>query len=120
MRKRITNNRNMKVIYNKIIPVRGYKAINIFGVLFAREGAVLTEEDLNHERIHTAQMRETLFIGFYLWYAMEWVIRLFLNGLDGHAAYRNVSFEREAYANESHMGYLPGRGFWSFVKYLKG
>ena len=110
----------MKVIYNKIIPMKGYKAINIFGVLFSREGAVLTKEDLNHERIHTAQMRETLFIGFYLWYAVEWVIRLFLDGLDGHTAYRNVSFEREAYANEGDKGYLSGRRFWSFLKYLKG
>lgn len=120
MRKRITNNRNMKVIYNKIIPFRGYKMINIFGVLFAREGAVLTEEDLHHERIHTAQMRETLYVFFYVWYAVEWVIRMFLCGFDWHKAYRSVSFEREAYANEGNKGYLAYRNIWNFLKYLKG
>ena len=28
----------MKVIYNKIIPLKGYKCINLFGVLFVRKG----------------------------------------------------------------------------------
>jgi hypothetical protein len=29
----------MKIIYNKIIPFPGYKAINLFGILFARKNA---------------------------------------------------------------------------------
>ena len=51
----------MKIIYNKLIPMKGYKAVNLFGVLFAREGARLTADDIRHEEIHTAQMRETLY-----------------------------------------------------------
>ena len=41
----------MKVVYNNLIPFKGYKAINLFGIVFARKGAVLTDKDLNHEAI---------------------------------------------------------------------
>lgn len=29
----------MKIIYNDIIPFKGYKAINLFGIVFARKSA---------------------------------------------------------------------------------
>ena len=45
----------MKIIYNKIIPFRGFIAINLFGILFAREE--LNAVTINHEKIHTAQMK---------------------------------------------------------------
>ena len=32
----------MKVIYNNLIPFKGYKAINIFGLVFVRKGAKFT------------------------------------------------------------------------------
>lgn len=38
----------MKVVYNNFIPFKGYKAINLFGIVFARRGTVLTDEDLNY------------------------------------------------------------------------
>jgi hypothetical protein len=41
----------MKIIYNKVIPFKGFKAINLFGFLFARKP--LSESDINHETIHT-------------------------------------------------------------------
>ena len=86
----------MKVVYNNLIPFKGYKAINLFGIVFARKGAVLTDKDLNHEAIHTAQMKEMLYLLFYVWYVVEWIVRLFGKG----NAYRNISFEQEAYAND--------------------
>ena len=48
----------MKIIYNKIIPFKGFLAINLFGFLFARKK--LTEVNINHEKIHTEQMKELL------------------------------------------------------------
>jgi len=42
------------VIYNKIIPFKGYKAINLFEFIFVRKGSTFTEKDLNHEKIHSA------------------------------------------------------------------
>lgn len=51
----------MKVIYNKFIPFKGFLAINILGVVFARkEYKPLKWQTLNHEAIHTAQMRRNV------------------------------------------------------------
>ena len=105
----------MKIIRNNIIPFSGYKAMNLFGVLFVRGNAIINERTIRHEAIHTAQMREMLYIFFYLWYVIEWIIRLFMEG----NAYRNISFEREAYNNEDNIIYLESRKKFTWIKYLK-
>lgn len=103
----------MKIIYNNIIPFKGFLAINLFGVLFVR-GTYrdLNATVLNHERIHTAQMKELWYIPFYILYLLEWLYRLTQKG----NAYRNISFEREAYANEGDMNYLEKRYQWAMWK----
>ncbi len=105
----------MKIIRNKYIPFKGFRAINLFGILFVRGNARISERTLRHEAIHTAQMKEMLYIGFYIWYIIEWLIRLFMKG----NAYRNISFEREAYSNEKDLSYLDNRKWFAWVKYLK-
>lgn len=104
----------MKIIYNNIIPFKGFAAINLFGILFVRKGVTVDEEMINHEAIHTEQMKEMLYVFFYLWYVIEWIIRLFMKG----NAYRNISFEREAYDNESNLDYLNTRKRYSWFSYL--
>lgn len=97
----------MNVIYNSLIPFKGFSAINLFGVVFARkEYKELSQRVLNHEAIHTAQMREMLYIGFYLWYLVEWIIKLCRYG---RKAYENISFEREAYTYQYDYTYLHRR-----------
>lgn len=98
----------MKVIYNKVIPFKGFKCINLFGMLFVREGCTMRAEDYNHEAIHTAKMKELLYVSFYLLYVLEWLWHL-ARLRDTKAAYRAVSFEREAYAFQSDAGYLKTR-----------
>lgn len=44
----------MKVIYNNIIPFPNYQCMNLFGILFARKNAKLSDSTLNHESIHIA------------------------------------------------------------------
>lgn len=44
----------MKIIYNNIIPFPGFAAINLFGIMFARNGVNITNKTINHESIHTA------------------------------------------------------------------
>lgn len=99
----------MKVIYNNIIPFKGFAAINLFGVLFARKGVKLSDVLINHESIHTAQMKELAYIPFYLIYGIEYLYNLFKYKFDSHTAYRNISFEKEAYANEKDLEYLKTR-----------
>lgn len=98
----------MKVIYNKVIPINGYKCVNLFGVLFVREGCKMTATDYNHEAIYTAQMKELLYVPFYLLYVLEWLWHL-IRLRDTRAAYRAISFEREAYAHEGEADYLKTR-----------
>ena len=72
----------MKIVYNNIIPFKGFLAINLFGILFVKNKykRFVSAKVINHESIHTLQMKEMLYIFFYLWYFIEWVIRLFING----------------------------------------
>ena len=62
----------MKIVKTKWFPFGGYKAINLFGILFTKSD--LSETEINHEAIHTAQMKEMLYIFFYIWYAIEYII----------------------------------------------
>ena len=88
----------MRIIYNKFIPFKGFNAINLFGVIFAREECrPITLHCINHENIHTAQMRELWYVGFYILYFLEWVYRLIFHT---KTAYRGISFEVEAYKHQ--------------------
>ena len=87
--------------------------MNLFGFIFARkECEPLSKVTLNHEAIHTAQMKEMIYVGFYLWYVIEWFVKLFIYGKE---AYRNISFEREAYAYEGYEGYLSIRKRYNWI-----
>lgn len=105
----------MKIVYNKWIPFKGFKCINLFGVLFVRDGLKMSRMELNHEAIHTAQMKEMGYVLFYMCYVLEWLVRLLGKG----NAYRNISFEREAYRNQDVYDYLKYRDPWSWVRYIK-
>ena len=95
----------MTVIYNRLLPVRGFTAINLFGIVFARrECSPLSETTLRHEAIHTRQMRETGFVGFYLIYIAEWLYQLW-RLRSAQLAYYAVRFEREAYAHQEEAAY---------------
>ena len=127
----------MKIIRNNFIPFSGYKAMNLFGVLFVRGNARIDDITLNHEKIHSAQIAEVMIASvpfallwwlftnvwlglllvissYYLWYVIEWLIRLPRGN-----AYRNISFEREAYSNQGNAEYLSTRRLYSFIKYLR-
>lgn len=104
----------MMVIYNNILPVKGFKCINLFGVLFVRKCLKMRDVDFNHEAIHTKQMKEMLYVFFYLWYVIEWIVRLFKRG----NAYRNISFEREAYSNQCYLKYNKERKRFAWLEYL--
>ncbi len=104
----------MKIIHTKIFGLRRFSAINLFGLLIAPKGAKISARTLHHEAIHTAQMKEMFYVFFYLWYLIEWVIRLTLKG----SAYRNISFEKEAYLHEQDRHYLKHRKHYDWIKYL--
>ena len=100
----------MKIVRNRFIPGKSYAAINLFGVLFCRPHTAITPVVVNHELIHTRQMIEMGFIFFYLWYGLEWCVRLTMRG----SAYFNLSFEREAYLHEDELDYLERRRHYAW------
>lgn len=69
---------------------------------------------INHEKIHWNQQLEMLIIPFYIWYFIEWLIKLifFKN------AYNNISFEREAYLNDKNYNYLKTRKHYAWIKFI--
>lgn len=72
---------------------------------------------INHEKIHIRQQLELLIIPFYIWYLSEYYLK-YLKYKNPQLAYRNISFEREAYANDQNLNYLKKRKFWSFIRYI--
>ena len=68
----------MKLVYNKFIPVQGYKYMNIAGLIFTRskrlaDPANWDPVDYNHEAIHSAQWKELLYIFYPLAYILGWI-----------------------------------------------
>jgi hypothetical protein len=72
---------------------------------------------VNHEEIHIRQQIELLIIFFYLIYLIEYGLGL-LKFKNKNDAYRNISFENEAYSNENNLNYLKTRKLYSFFKYF--
>ena len=58
-----------------------------------------------------------LVIPFFIVYVTEFLIG-YLKYRNWQLAYMNISFEREAYANEKDLYYLKQRSFWRFLKYF--
>ena len=101
----------MKIIRNNLIPFRGFSAINLFGVMFARKNAHISQRTIRHEEIHTAQIKELLYVFFYILYLLNWIVNLFRSG----NAYRNIAFEREAYKNENDVNYIKTRKQFNWI-----
>lgn len=107
----------MKVIYNKIIPFKGFKAITLWPFIFVRSDKRhrFGESSERHERIHLKQQAEMLVLPFYLWYAIEYLVRLVLY-FNAKDAYYNLSFEQEAYLNQYDVDYLDNRKPYAWVR----
>lgn len=96
---------------------RGYVGITIFPFMFLKHKTLKWNKVLiNHERIHLRQQIELLILPFFIVYGLEFLIRL-VQYKKWVLAYRNISFEREAYGNEKGLNYLQSRPFWAFLKY---
>jgi hypothetical protein len=87
---------------------KGIRGLAFWPFIFIASDTIIDDELINHEKIHLRQQIEMLIIPFYIWY----LIALYRKG------YWNISFEKEAYANESNLTYLKKRSIFAFLKYL--
>ncbi|PJJ67681.1 hypothetical protein [Chryseobacterium geocarposphaerae] len=108
----------MIIICQKPLKRLKINGIALFPFIFIRKPEDKQNNILiNHEKIHLRQQIELLVIFFYIFYVFEYYYWLFkLKNKD--LAYRRISFEREAYTNESDLAYLSKRRLWGFRKYL--
>ncbi len=103
-------------LFMKVFTEKRVAAITLFPFIILRRPEMKKRKKLiNHEKIHIQQQLELLIIGFYIWYLLEYVIRL-LRYQNHYSAYRQISFEQEAYDNEDNPDYLANRKLWAFCK----
>ncbi|WP_111685412.1 hypothetical protein [Winogradskyella tangerina] len=107
------------IFISKYLVPKGYVGLTIFPFMFLKHKRLKADEVLiNHEKIHLRQQMELLVIPFFIIYGFEFVIRL-IQYKSWKTAYRNISFEREAFQNEKNLNYLNTRSFWNFVCYFR-
>ena len=87
-------------------------AITLGFVVFSR--GEMTETTKRHETIHFQQYLETLFVGFLILYAYDY-LKLRVKGYKGSDAYRMIRAEREAYDNHEDINYLEDRQRWKWI-----
>jgi len=109
----------MFLIVAKYLIPKGYRGMAVFPfVLMKYDFDKTNRVFVNHEKIHLRQQIELLILPFFIWYILEFLIRL-IQYQNKDLAYRNISFEREAYAKETDLDYLKNRTFFQFLHYLK-
>jgi len=86
-------------IHTRKFPARQFHAITLFPVIFYN-GEKLSERELRHETVHLWQQAALLVVPFYLLYLFFWMIGL-VRYRDRYRAYREIPFERSAYALEA-------------------
>lgn len=131
----------MKVIYSNKIPFKGFIAMCFYPFILVRydKKALFDDATTRHELIHANQQQEMFAVGtviaavlflfgcgwwslaalplFFYWYVVEWLMRwAYYRNRD--TAYKNISFEREAYNNQANMDYLRTRKHYAFLKLL--
>ena len=103
----------------RLFIMKGYTAACVWPFIFIRSDIDISKRKdiLNHELIHARQQKEMLWIFFFIWYAIEYLIKL-IRYRDHYKAYRSLSHEKEAYSNNFEPGYLDKRKVYSWLKYL--
>ncbi|HLS36988.1 MAG TPA: hypothetical protein VK023_01835 [Sphingobacterium bovisgrunnientis] len=104
--------------WTKVFSFGKAEAITIFPFIFLKRAGLKVDKFLlNHERIHLIQALELAVFPFYIWYITEFLVR-YIQYKNFDKAYRNISFEREAYTNQNNQNYLKQRRLWSFWRYI--
>ena len=91
--------------------------ITLFPFVLIAPTVRLSRRLVTHERIHLRQQTELLVLPFYVLYLLEYLVGL-IRFRSRYQAYRNISFEKEAYSNDTNSRYLQARPLWNWRRYL--
>ena len=132
----------MKKVYNIFIPAHGFRALTVWPFIFVRleEKRRYNDVDDRHESIHGEQQKEMLAAGgiiaacmlllgcgwwslialplFFWWYLIEWVVKTAYYR-NATTAYKNIGFEREAFAHQREICYLDARRRFAWINEIK-
>lgn len=106
------------LIFSKYFFFSTFNALAIWPFIILKDKKLMDDGVLmNHEKIHLRQQVEMLWLPFFIFYLVEFLLKLIIYKKP-KLAYFNLSFEREAYQNEQNLNYLRNRKFWTVMKYL--
>lgn len=108
----------LKQIYTKHFPMKGFKALTILPFVFVRRDCRLSVTDMRHETTHALQQLETLWLLFFVIYGLEFIIKYLICKFDSDRAYMSVSFEQEAYNHQDCFFYNKARGHFAWIQYI--
>ncbi|MFT5157316.1 MAG: hypothetical protein ACI83I_001877, partial [Bacteroidia bacterium] len=105
-------------LFFKWLTPKSVRAIALFPVVLFKNSSDRNNPVLiNHERIHLHQQSELLVVFFYMIYVTEFLFHVIqLKKWD--AAYRAISFEKEAYKAEADLNYLSKRSCFAMWRSL--
>lgn len=118
--------KNLKLIYNKYIPFVGFYAMMFFGNLLRRDtykNNSVPDITMNHEGIHVCQAEDFCkgffgYIIFYILYFIEYCIKIIISVFIKADPYYSISFEQEAYNNQTNLDYQDVRKRFAWTKYI--
>ena len=110
----------LKKIYTAHFPKKGFKALTIFPFVFVRKDMrdKYVDATERHEKTHALQQIEMLWLLFFVWYGLEYIIKIVICKFDSDRAYFSISFEQEAYAGQNKFSYNDTRKHYAWIKYL--
>lgn len=143
-KKYLVMKQTINIVFNKIIPFKGFKAITIWPWIFVRIESMSRwlKQDEWHETTHLWQQVETMVaalaillvlavldvvswwwllsvpFSFYVLYLLEWLIRIPICCFDTRLAYYNISTEQEAYLHQDIATYNSERRKFAWARYL--
>jgi len=96
---------------------RGFTAqYAVFWIFFRDKKDMQNNVLINHELIHHEQVKELTPFLFLPLYLGNYLINLFRYKFNTDLAYRNISFEKEAYTHERDLTYRQNRKPYAFWK----
>ena len=110
----------LKRVYTSHFPFATYMAITFYPFVFIKlaKAGKYTPTMNRHEITHAHQQIEMAWILFFLFYIVEWMIKIPVCLFDFDKAYRSISFEQEAYYNQGNVNYNKERKHYAWVKYI--
>ncbi|MXV14779.1 hypothetical protein [Hufsiella ginkgonis] len=99
------------------VPSLPAQGMALFPFILVKRPQLKTDQVIiNHETIHLMQQAEMLVLPFYVFYLLNYLFNR-MKGQKHFQAYRNIAFEKEAYAMDRQLNYLTRRKLWAWTSF---